>query len=109
MQTSSQRGRNRSLRGRIRLRHPVRGRQSGEARDTTARSPIELLGAAPDAYRLANGRYPTPEQGLAALWREPASDPRRRNWRGPYLRKEVPLDPWQQSYVFKSPGEVNPT
>jgi len=83
-------------------------RHVGEAKDTAARSQIEMLGAALDAYRLDNGRYPTTDQGLAALWREPASDPRPRNWRGPYLRKEVPLDPWQQPYVFKSPGEVNP-
>ncbi len=78
-----------------------------EAKDTAARSQIEMLGAALDAYRLDNGRYPTTEQGLAALWHEPASDPRARNWRGPYLRKDVPPDPWRQPYVYKCPGDVN--
>lgn len=81
----------------------------GAAKDATARSQIEMLGAALDAYRLDNGRYPTTSQGLPALWQEPAIEPRPRNWRGPYLRKEVPLDPWQHPYVFTSPGEVNPT
>ena len=78
------------------------------AKDAAARSQIEMLGAALDAYRLDNGRYPTTEQGLAALWREPTIEPRPANWRGPYLRKDVPLDPWNHPYVFRSPGEANP-
>lgn len=83
-------------------------RHVGAAKDATARSQIEMFGAALDAYRLDNGRYPSTEQGLAALWREPATDPRPRNWRGPYLRKEVPLDPWQNPYVYRAPGDANP-
>lgn len=79
----------------------------GTAKDAAARSQIEMLGAALDAYRLDNGRYPTTEQGLEALWREPVLDPRPRNWRGAYLRKAVPLDPWQNPYAYRSPGEVN--
>ena len=84
-------------------------RHVGSARDATARSQIEMFGAALDAYRLDNGRYPTTEQGLAALWREPAAEPRPRNWRGPYLRKDVPLDPWGFPYVYRAPGAANPT
>ena len=84
-------------------------RNLGMAKDATARSQIELFGAALDSYRLDNGRYPTTGQGLAALRTPPGTDPAPRNWRGPYLRKEVPLDPWGKPYVFVSPGEVNPT
>lgn len=79
-------------------------RHVGSARTTTARSQIEMLGAALDAYRLDTGRYPTTEQGLSALWEEPLRDPRPRNWRGPYLRKAVPVDPWGIAYVYRSPG-----
>jgi len=79
----------------------------GTAKDAAARSQIEMLGAALDAYRLDNGRYPTSEQGLDALWQEPTAEPRPTNWRGPYLRKAVPADPWGNPYVFVSPGEVN--
>ena len=79
----------------------------GTAKDAAARSQIEMLGAALDAYRLDNGRYPTTEQGLSALWEEPPTDPQPRNWRGPYLRKAVPLDPWQSPYVYTSPGQSN--
>jgi len=78
------------------------------ANDAAARSQIEMLGAALDAYRLDNGRYPGTQQGLDALWEEPRIEPRPRNWRGPYLRKAVPLDPWGNAYVYESPGQVNP-
>ena len=77
------------------------------AKDATAKSQIEMIGAGLDSYRLHNGGYPTTEQGLAALWQAPAIDPPA-NWRGPYLRKPVPLDPWGNPYVYISPGEVNP-
>ena len=81
----------------------------GTAKEVTARSQIEMLSAALDAYRLDNGRYPSSEQGLAALWTAPTASPHSTNWRGPYLRKAVPLDPWQHAYVYRSPGEANPT
>lgn len=80
-------------------------RHVAAAKETTARSQIEMLGAALDGYRLDTGRYPTTQQGLAALWTGPTSEPRPTNWRGPYLRKEVPLDPWQHPYVYRSPAE----
>ena len=70
---------------------------------------MEMLGAALDAYRLDNSRYPTTVQGLEALNTEPSIEPRPRNWQGPYLRKAVPLDPWGNAYSFTSPGEQNPT
>ena len=79
----------------------------GDSKVTTAKSQIEMTGAALDSYRLHNGSYPTTEQGLAALWEAPTIDPPA-TWRGPYLRKSVPLDPWGNPYVYMSPGEVNP-
>jgi general secretion pathway protein G len=84
-------------------------RHVGAAKDATARSQIEMLGAALDAYRLDNGRYPTTEQGLDALWTAPTAEPRPASWHGPYLRKPAPLDPWQHPYAYTSPGQVNPT
>ena len=79
----------------------------GAAKDATAKSQIEMIGAGLDSYRLHNGGYPTTEQGLEALWAAPSVDPPA-NWRGPYLRKKVPLDPWGNPYVYVSPGEINP-
>lgn len=77
-------------------------RHVGSAKDATARSQIEMLGAALDAYRLDHGRYPTTEQGLGVLWDGRPGD---RSWRGPYLRKAVPMDPWGNPYVYQSPGQ----
>lgn len=74
-----------------------------EARSTTARTQIDLLGVALDSYRLDNGRYPTSEQGLQALRQKPTRDPVPLNWRGPYLRKAVPLDPWGKPYQYAGP------
>lgn len=79
-----------------------------EAKTTTARTQIELLSVALDGYRLDNGSYPTTEQGLAALREKPTRPPVPANWRGPYLRKSVPVDPWGRPYLYRSPGEKNP-
>jgi general secretion pathway protein G len=80
----------------------------GTAKSTTAKSQIEMMASALDAYRLDTGSYPSTAQGLAALQEMPTIDPPT-NWRGPYLRKAVPLDPWGRAYVYIAPGEVNPT
>ncbi len=80
-----------------------------EAKSSTARTQVELFSVALDNYRLDNSRYPTTEQGLQALRERPMRDPAPRNWRGPYLRKEIPLDPWGQPYIYKSPGDENPS
>lgn len=74
------------------------------AKRESARAQIEMLNAALDAYRLHNGRYPTTEQGLEALREKPATPPVPDDWRGPYLRKDVPTDPWGTPYVYRSPG-----
>lgn len=75
----------------------------GEAKATTARTQMELLGVGLDGYRLDNGAYPRTAQGLDALTQRPTSQPAPLNWRGPYLRKVVPLDPWGRPYLYQSP------
>lgn len=76
--------------------------QIGKSEVKTARAQIDALGKALDQYRLDLGRYPTSEEGLAALNERPAGDSK---WSGPYLKKGVPLDPWGLAYVYRSPGE----
>ncbi|HEX6828426.1 MAG TPA: type II secretion system major pseudopilin GspG [Burkholderiales bacterium] len=76
--------------------------QVGKSEVKTARAQIEALEKALDIYRLDIGHYPTTEQGLAALNTRPQNEPK---WSGPYLKKEVPLDPWGRPYVYKTPGE----
>lgn len=75
----------------------------GEAKATTARTQMELIGVALDSYRLDNGTYPTSTQGLASLMSRPSIAPAPLNWRGPYLRKPAPNDPWGRAYLYVSP------
>lgn len=74
-----------------------------KARVTRAASDIRAIETALDLYRLDNFRYPTTEQGLEALVKQPA-DPSLTNYRqGGYLRA-VPKDPWGNPYHYTSPG-----
>lgn len=79
-----------------------------DAKTSAARSQIEIFSLALESYRLHNDVYPTTDQGLDALRKMPATGQVPRNWRGPYLRRPVPLDPWGRPYVYVSPGEKNP-
>ncbi len=81
-------------------------RNVGDANVTAARTQIETFAVALDAYRLDVGSYPTTEEGLSALRVQPLGG--RPGWRGPYLRKAVPLDPWGRSYLYTAPGVHNP-
>lgn len=75
--------------------------QIGKSEAKTARAQLDALSKALDTYRLDVGRYPTAEQGLKALNAAPEGEAR---WSGPYLQKDVPLDPWGNAYVYKAPG-----
>ena len=78
-----------------------------KAKVVSARSQIETLALALDAYYLDCGRYPTAEQGLSALWEKPSTDPVPSGWDGPYINKKIPADPWGGSYEYSVPGEGN--
>lgn len=71
-----------------------------------AKAQIEMIGTALDAYRLDMNGYPSTEQGLVMLWDKPAQDAAgAANWRGPYLRKSIPADPWGNPYQYRAPGQ----
>ena len=76
--------------------------QVGKSEVTTAQAQIGALEKALDQYRIDTGRYPSTEQGLAALNVKPADEAR---WGGPYLKKAVPSDPWGNPYQYRMPGE----
>ena len=76
--------------------------QIGKSENKTAKAQVDALGKALDQYRIDTGRYPSSEQGLSALYKKPNNEPK---WSGPYLKKNVPNDPWDKPYIFKSPGE----
>ncbi len=72
----------------------------GKGKQSAAKAQIELLGQALDQYRLDVGRYPTTQEGLNALNVNPGVD----RWQGPYLKKELPQDPWNRPYIYQCPG-----
>jgi general secretion pathway protein G len=73
------------------------------AKAKTALVQVEQLGGALDLYRLDVGRYPTEQEGTAALVRKPADAPR---WNGPYVKKkEMLVDPWGEPFQYRSPGQ----
>ena len=74
----------------------------GKSRQKAAKAQISLFETALDTYRLDTSKYPTTDQGLEALRVNPGDVGR---WDGPYLPKNVPLDPWGQAYQYRSPGE----
>ncbi|MEY4747871.1 MAG: hypothetical protein RIQ60_85 [Pseudomonadota bacterium] len=76
--------------------------QLGKSNAKVARAQIESFGQALDQYRLDVGQYPTTEQGLAALRAAPQGLTR---WQGPYLKREIPNDPWTRAYIYTSPGQ----
>lgn len=54
-------------------------------------------------YYAQNGFFPSTEQGLEALVKQPQSDPRPKRWQ--QLMDKVPTDPWQMPYQYRSPGQ----
>lgn len=76
--------------------------QLGKSEVNAARSQIDAMETALDIYRLDMGYYPSQDEGLDALIHNQQNNVR---WKGPYLEKEIPLDPWGQPYVYKIPGE----
>ncbi|MDA3896817.1 MAG: type II secretion system major pseudopilin GspG [Desulfobacteraceae bacterium] len=74
----------------------------GKSRQKAAKAQISLFETALDTYRLDLGHYPETDQGLNALRLKPEDEG---NWDGPYLPKDVPLDPWGKAYEYKSPGQ----
>ncbi len=71
------------------------------AKQTAAREQIEDFSTALDNFVVDVGRYPTTQEGLNALRVKPDGADK---WNGPYLKKEIPTDPWGHPYQYRSPG-----
>ena len=77
-----------------------------QARITAAQTQISTFGTALDAFEVDTGGYPRGADGLSQLIVQP---PDTTNWRGPYLKQDIPLDPWGHPYVYEFPGKMNPS
>ena len=80
---------------------PAALRQLGGARLSVAKQSIERIGAVLDMYKLDVGAYPSTDQGLKALVAAPSGVG---SWNGPYLKGDVPIDPWNHPYTYRSPS-----
>jgi len=76
--------------------------QIGKAEVKVAKAQMDAIEKSLEQYRLDTGHFPTQEQGLQAIVKKPANEPR---WDGPYLKKELPMDPWGHAFIYKIPGE----
>lgn len=75
--------------------------RQAEAKIGAARSDLVNLRKMLDTYRLDVGYYPTADEGLEALRTQPSDA---NGWKGPYVTKPIPLDPWQREYIYDWPG-----
>ena len=76
-----------------------------DAKKAAAKQDISALGTALDTFEVDNGRYPTTDEGIAALSQPPSN---MSNWHGPYVGKPIINDPWQHAYIYRCPGTHNP-
>ena len=81
---------------------PAALRQLGGARISVAKQSIERIGSVLDLYKLDSGAYPSSEQGLQALVEKPSANA---TWNGPYLKGNLPLDPWNHAYTYTAPSK----
>jgi general secretion pathway protein G len=77
-------------------------RQGENAKRQIAKTQIGSFINALGIYKLDTGVYPPTAQGLQALRVKPAD---MTNWAGPYLPKDIPMDPWGRPYDYKYPGD----
>ena len=77
-------------------------KQADKARTTAARAQINTFMTALNTYKMDTGVFPTSEQGLQVLRTAPQGVT---NWQGPYLERELPLDPWGRPYIYHYPSE----
>ena len=70
----------------------------GESKIVAAYTQMSSIEVTLDTYRLDMFKYPN---SLEALVKNTANSPK---WRGPYIKKGIPKDPWGNQYQYKKPG-----
>lgn len=78
--------------------------RSQQAKETAAKSQIAGFEMALDSFEVDTGTYPSGSNGMNALVEQPNNA---QNWKGPYLKKGIPLDPWANPYIYTYPGKNN--
>ena len=82
--------------------------RADDAKYQLAKTQLRQLEQSLELYRLDNGHYPSADQGLEALVREPSIEPRPRRYpAGGYVKRESISDPWGMTYQYRLPGSYN--
>ncbi len=76
-----------------------------KARVATAKAQIDSFSVALETYYMDCGRYPDADEGLESLWKRGESASQADGWKGPYLYRSVPADPWGTPYAYSVPGK----
>jgi general secretion pathway protein G len=79
--------------------------RSEEAKIAAAKADIAAFDVAIDAYEIDNSRFPSSDEGLNALVTAGSATA----WKGPYIKRAVTNDPWGHPYIYRAPGQHNPT
>jgi len=77
--------------------------RSEQAKLTAAKADIASISLGLDAFEVDTGSYP--RSGNLDLLVTPPNDAT--GWKGPYLSKGIPLDPWGSAYSYEYPGKHN--
>jgi len=85
--------------------YPKVAGRSEQARVTAAKTQIANFKTAIDSYEVDTGSYPKGRNGLNDLIQQPRDVT---GWHGPYL-ESIPLDPWNNAYLYEYPGKHNPS
>ncbi|HUS46698.1 MAG TPA: type II secretion system major pseudopilin GspG [Phycisphaerae bacterium] len=78
--------------------------RSQQAKITAAQTDISRLEVVIEMFEIDCQRFPSTEEGLGALVQQPPDLP---EWKGSYLKRGVPRDPWHNPYVYRCPGQHN--
>lgn len=79
-------------------------KRSEQAKITAAQTDIANMEVVLDAFEIDTGRYPTTSEGIRALIEQPSNAD---GWKGPYLKRGIPKDPWGNDYIYRQPGQHN--
>ncbi len=80
-------------------------KRSQQAKETAAKTDIRTISSCINTFELDTGRFPTNTEGIEALVDEPSNT--KDDWKGPYLERGVPVDPWGKEYYYRQPGQYN--
>lgn len=78
--------------------------RTDDAKIAAATANVSTFDNEMEKYKLDTGNYPTSDQGLNALMTDMVQNGK---WNGPYIKGNLPRDPWNNPYIYKFPSDHN--